>query len=191
MLHGSVIFSMSVSLDGYIAGPDGDFAWSAPDDALHRFHNQQVAELRAHLLGRRLYETMVYWETADQDPALSDTGREFAEIWKALPKVVFSRTLGSVEGDNTRLARDDVATELARLRDELGDGEIAVGGAGLASECTRLGLIDEYDLFVCPVVVGGGTPFFPRLERPIALELLQTRRFGRDVLYLRYARRDG
>ena len=174
-----LIYSMSVSLDGFIAGPDGDFSWSAPDEELHRFHNQQVSELGAHLLGRRLYETMVYWETADQDPELGETEREFARIWQALPKIVFSTTLDAVEG-NARLARGSIAAELAAL-----DGDVAIGGARLAAAAAQEGLIDEYGLFVNPVVAGGGTPFFPPNLR-IDLELLETRTFGSRVTYLRY-----
>jgi dihydrofolate reductase len=178
-----LIYSMGVSLDGFIAGPDGNFDWSAPDEELHRFHNQQTAELGAHLLGRRLYETMVYWETADQH--LSDDYRmEFARIWQALPKVVFSSTLEEVEG-NARLARGGVAEEVARLKQEPGK-DLGVGGAGLASTCAQLGLIDEYRLFLNPVIAGGGTPFFPPLERRADLELVETRTFGSRVVYARY-----
>jgi dihydrofolate reductase len=179
-----VIYSMGTSLDGYIAGPDGDFEWAAPDEELHRFHNEQTRELGGHLLGRRLYETMVYWETADQDPAATEVTVEFARIWQALPKIVFSKTLETVEG-NSRLVRDGVAEEVARLREQDGR-DLAVGGAGLASSLAKLGLIDEYRLFVNPVVVGGGTPFFPALETPINLELVETRTFGSRVLYMRY-----
>jgi dihydrofolate reductase len=175
----NVIFSMAVSLDGYVAGPGGDFDWAAPDDELHRFHNEQTRALDAHLLGRRLYETMVYWETADQDPELGETEREFAGIWQALPKVVFSTTLDAVEG-KSRLATGSLADELAGL-----DGDVAVGGADLAAAATKLGLIDEYGLFVNPVVVGGGTPFFPP-DHHIDLELVETRTFGSRVTYLRY-----
>jgi dihydrofolate reductase len=174
-----LIYSMGVSLDGYIVGPDGDFAWAAPDAELHRFHNEQTRELSAHLLGRRLYETMVYWETADQNPDLGEIEREFAHIWQALPKIVFSSTLAAVEG-NARLATGSLADELAGL-----DGDVAVGGAGLAAAATGLGLIDEYGLFVNPVVVGGGTPFFPPNHR-IDLELVETRTFASRVTYLRY-----
>jgi dihydrofolate reductase len=110
-----VIYSMGVSLDGFIAGPNGDFDWSAPDEELHRFHNQQTRELGAHLCGRRLYEVMTYWETADENPSAAEHELEFARIWKNLPKIVFSRTLTEVEG-NARLARDGVAEEVARLR---------------------------------------------------------------------------
>ena len=177
----SLIYSMGVSLDGFIAAPGGEIDWTAPDPELFRFHLEQVQELGAHICGRRLYETMVYWETADQDP--SDIARDFAHIWQALPKVVFSTTLERVEG-NTRLATDGAAEELARLR-EVPGGDIGVGGAGLAATFAKLDLIDEYGLFVNPVVVGGGTPFFPPNHR-IDLELVETRTFGSRVTYLRY-----
>jgi dihydrofolate reductase len=179
-----LIYSMSVSLDGFIAGPGGEFGWSVPDDELHRFHNERVRELGAHLLGRRLYETMVYWET--DDPSWGDTQREFAAIWRGLPKVVFSTTLREVEG-NTRLATGSPAEELARLKDSV-DGDIAVGGAGLAATLAQQDLIDDYQLFVNPVVVGGGTRFFPPLDHLIELELVETRTFGSGVIYERYRR---
>jgi dihydrofolate reductase len=181
-----LIYSMTMSLDGFIAGPDGNIDWSAPDEELHRFHNDQVRELGAHLLGRRLYETMVYWETADQDPSASEVTLDFARIWQALPKVVFSRTLDRVEG-KTRLATGDVADEVARMKEEPG-GDLGVGGAGLASELIERNLIDDYRVFVSPVVLGGGTPYFPALEKRIDLVLLETRTFGGGVEYLRYAR---
>jgi dihydrofolate reductase len=181
-----LIYSMTVSLDGFIAGPDGDFSWSAPDEELHRFHNQQVSELGAHLLGRRLYETMVYWETAEQQHSLEDFAIEFARIWKAMPKLVFSHTLDSVEG-NARLATGDAGEEVARLKEEPGK-DLAVGGAGLAAGLMELGLIDEFRPFVNPVVLGGGTPFFPALDEKVDLELVETRTFGGRVVYLRYRR---
>src|SRR3954468_21064364 len=110
-----MIYSMSVSLDGFIAGPGGEIDWSAPDVELHRFHNEHVGELGAHLCGRRLYEEMVYWDTADQDASAPEHVLEFARIWQALPKVVFSTTLETV-GHNARLARGDVAQEVAELK---------------------------------------------------------------------------
>lgn len=180
-----VIYKMGgASADGYIVGPDGKFDFSAPDDELHRFHNEQTRELAGHLLGRRLYETMLYWETADKDPGAGDIVRDFAQIWRALPKVVFSRTLDSVEGTNTTLAREDLRTELTSLRESV-DGDVEVGGAGLAAEAVRLDLIDEYRLFVHPVAVGGGIPFFPRDQR-VDMELVETRIFSSRVVYLRY-----
>ena len=181
-----LIYSMSVSLDGFIAGPDGEIDWSAPDEELHRFHNQLTRELGVHLLGRRLYETMVYWESADANPSASDYSLEFARIWKELPKVVFSMTLEKVEG-KARLARDGVAEEVAELKQQSGK-DLAVGGAGLASTCIELGLIDEFRLFVSPVVLGGGTAYFPTLKERINLDLVETRTFGSRVVYLRYRR---
>jgi dihydrofolate reductase len=178
-----LIYSMSVSLDGFIAGPGGEIDWGDPDEELHRFHNSRVQELGAHLLGRRLYEVMLYWETADQNPSATDVELEFARIWKALPRIVFSTTLDSVEG-NARLVRDGVAEEVAALKAEPGK-DLAVGGAGLASSLAKLGLIDEYQLFVNPVVLGGGTPFFPPMDERVELELLETRTFGSRVVYLR------
>jgi len=179
-----LIYSMGVSLDGFIAGPDGEIDWSAPDVELHRFHNEQTRELGAHLCGRRLYEEMLYWETAEENPSAAEHEREFARIWKRLPKIVFSTTLEKVVG-NAKLAGDGVADEVARLKREPGK-DLAVGGAGLAATCIELGLVDEYRLFVSPVVLGGGTPFFPALERRIDLELVETRTFGSRVVYLRY-----
>jgi dihydrofolate reductase len=182
-----LIYSMQVSLDGFIAGRGGEIDWAAPDEELHRFHNQQTSELGGELLGRRLYEVMVYWETADRNPSISDFAREFALLWQRLPKVVFSSTLREVEGENARLATDDLASEVARLKAEPG-ADLAVGGAGLAASCARLDLIDEYRVFVSPVVLGGGTPFFPELDHRLELELLETRTFGSRVVYLRYRR---
>jgi dihydrofolate reductase len=180
-----LIYSMSVSLDGYIASPDGAIDWSVPDEELFLLHTQQVQEIGVHLCGRRLYETMVYWETAQESPLAADQV-EFAQIWKALPKVVFSTTLQSVVG-NTRLARDGVGEEVTRLEEQPGK-DIAVGGAGLARACMELGLIDEWRLFVIPVLLGGGTPYFPTLDERINLELVETKTFGSRVVYLRYGR---
>jgi dihydrofolate reductase len=177
----NVIFSMGVSLDGFIAGPGGDIEWSAPDAELHRFHNEQTRELSAELCGRRLYEDMLPWER-EQDPAAPAFVREFAELWQGLPKVVFSRTLTQVEG-NARLATGSPAQEIAAL-----DGDVSVGGAGLAATFMELDLIDEYRRFVSPVVLGGGTPYFPPLQRRLDLELLETRTFGNRVVYLRHRR---
>ena len=181
-----LIYSMTVSLDGFIAGPGGEIDWSVPDDELFRFHTEQVRELGGHLLGRRLYETMVYWDTAGEQPSISEDELEFARIWKELPKVVFSRTLETVVG-NTRLVRDGTAEEVARLKEEPGK-DLAVGGAGLAAGLMELGLIDEFRPFVIPVVLGAGTPFFPALDEKVDLELVETRTFGGRVVYLRYRR---
>jgi dihydrofolate reductase len=157
-----------------------------PDDELFRFHTEQVRELGGHLLGRRLYEEMVYWETAEEQPSLPEPEREFARIWKELPKVVFSSTLEKVEG-NARLASGGLAEEVAKLKEEQGK-DISIGGAGLAASAMKLDLIDEYRLFLSPVVLGGGTPYFPALDEKVDLELVETRTFGGRVVYLRYRR---
>jgi dihydrofolate reductase len=183
---GKLIYSMGVSLDGFIVGPDGKFDWAAPGEELHRFHNEQTRELGAHLCGRGLYETMVYWETADRDPSVAGYILEFARIWQALPKIVFSTTLEEVEG-NARLARDSVPEEVRRLKEQV-DGDLAVGGAELAANCIELDLVDEYGLFVYPVIVGGGKAFFPSTDASLELELVETRSFARGVAYLRYQR---
>jgi dihydrofolate reductase len=187
----SLIYSMTMSLDGFVADPAGEIDWSAPDAELFRFHTERVQELGAMLLGRRLYESMLYWETAHENLPQRASGLaaelevEFAQIWQALPKVVFSTTLDRVQG-NARLAEHDVAREVAELKQRSG-ADVEVGGAGLASTCAKLDLIDEYRLFVRPVVLGGGTPYFPPLDERIALELAETRTFA-GVVYLRYRR---
>ena len=181
----SVTYSMGVSLDGYIAGPDGGFDWTAPDEEVFRFVTDEIRQVGVHLLGRRLYETMLYWETADQDPSLDDSMLEWAVLWKALPKVVFSTTLPTVQG-HARLASAGLAEEIERLRAEPAQGDIAIGGATLAAEAAALDLIDEYRPRVYPVLVGGGIPFFPRGERRVDLELAETRTFGSRVVYFRY-----
>ena len=181
-----LIYSLGVSLDGYIAGPDGRFDWAAPDEQLHRFHNEQEAELGANLCGRRMYETLKPWDEVDERSAPGEHLLEFARIWRTKPKFVFSKTLDEV-GPNATLVRGDAVEEVRRLKEEPG-GPLAVGGAGLAATLVRAGLVDEYGLFVNPVVVGGGTPFFPPLDSKLELELLETRTFSSRVVYLRYAR---
>ena len=181
----SVVCSMSVSLDGYIVGPDGDFDWTAPGEDVFRFAIDEIRRVGVYLLGRRLYETMLYWESADQDPSLDDAMLEWAELWKPLPKVVFSTTLPSVVG-HARLASGSVAQEIAWWRSGPGEGDIAIGGATLAAEAATLGLIDEYRVRVYPVLVGGGIPLFPQRERRVGLELIENRTFSSRVAYLRY-----
>ncbi|GHA52308.1 MULTISPECIES: dihydrofolate reductase family protein [Streptomyces] len=181
----SVTYSMNVSLDGYIVGPDGGFDWTVPDEEVFRFTTDEVREVGVYLMGRRLYETMLYWETVDQNPSVDFSTVEFAAVWKSLPKVVFSTTLSAVRG-NARLASGGLAAEVERLRAEPGEGDIAVGGATLAAEAAASGLIDEYRAKVHPVLVGGGTPFFPRHERRVDLELVETRTFSSRVVYLRH-----
>ena len=181
----SVTFSMGVSLDGYIVGPDGDFGWTPHDEEVFRSHIDEIRGVGAYLLGRRLYQTMLYWETADQDPSLDASRLEWAALWKPLPKVVFSTTLSAVQG-NARLASGGLAEEIERLRAEPGEGAIAIGGATLAAEAAGLDLIDEYRVRVYPVLVGGGIPFFPQRERRVDLELVENRTLSSRVTYLRY-----
>jgi dihydrofolate reductase len=180
-----LIYSMGVSVDGFIADREGAFAWTAPTDEVFRFHLAQVSELGAYLCGRRLYETMLVWET-DASLLESELGAAFADVWCALPKVVFSRTLGGVQG-NARLADAPLAEEIAdALRGT--DKDVAIAGAGLAGAAVELGLVDELRILRHPVVVGGGTPYLPPVTEDIALELLETRTFGSGVVYERYAR---
>lgn len=181
----SVTYSMTMSLDGYIVGPDGTFDWMPPDEEVFRLATDEVRGAGVHLLGRRLYETMLYWETADQEPSLDFSTREFAVIWRALPKVVFSTTLSEVEG-NVRLATGGLVEEIERLRAEPGEGDIAIGGATLAAEAAASGLINEYRVRVYPLLVGGGIPYFPQHERRVDLELIESRTLNSKVLYLRY-----
>ena len=185
-MTGKVVIQAAMSLDGFIAGPGGDIGFTAPDEELFRFHVEQTPHIGVELMGRKLYEAMLVWG----DPGAAPSGPdelEFARIWNAIPKVVFSTTLEQLQG-NARLAADDVAVEVARLREAPGEGVISVGGAGLASTLIKLDLIDEYRLFVIPVVLGRGTPYFPPLDRAIELELLETRTFGSRVVYLRNRR---
>jgi dihydrofolate reductase len=182
---GKLIYMLNVSLDGYVETPDHSLDWAVVDDELHSWFNDQTRQLDASLYGRRLYELMAaHWPTAESDPSTTETEREFARIWNAMPKIVFSSTLESVEW-NSRLVRGDIDEELARLRTEF-DGDLDVGGATLASAFIRRGLVDEYRLVVHPVILGAGTPFWPPLDAPIPLRLTDTHRFASGVLYLGY-----
>src|SRR6476620_12060748 len=161
-----LIYSLSVSVDGFIADREGAFSWSMPSEDLFRFHIAQTRELGGFLLGRRLYETMLVWET---DPSMRDSELDaaFADAWCATPKVVFSRTLDSVQG-NARLAEESVAEEADAALDAT-ERAVGIGGAGLAAQAIELGLVDELRMFRYPVVVGGGTPFLPPVAEDVAL----------------------
>src|SRR3954469_18924569 len=178
-------YSMSVSGDGFIADREGSVEWPPPSEGLFAFPLALVSRLGGYLLGRRLYETMQVWET---DPSMRDTELRaaFADVWCALPKVVFSRTLDSVQG-NARLAEASVAEEAAAALDATGK-DVSIGGAGLAAQAIELGLVDEVRMFRHPVVVGGGTPFLPPVTEDIPLDLIETRKFGSRVIYERYRR---
>ena len=182
---GKLIYSMNVSLDGFVETPDHRLDWTVVDEEIHSWWNDQERTMDALLYGRRLHEVMTYWRTAESDPAATPVMLDFARIWNSKPKVVFSSSLDSVEG-NSRLVRGDVAEELAKLKEEF-DGDLAVGGPTLASGFIERGLVDEYRVVVHPVVLGAGTPFFPRLDRPIGLRLLETRTFHSGAMYLGYA----
>jgi dihydrofolate reductase len=184
-LEAMLIYSMSVSVDGFIADREGAFGWTAPSEELFRFHTALVSELGGYLCGRRLYETMLVWET---DPSMreNELGAAFADVWCAIPKVVFSRTLDSVQG-NARLAEASLAEEAAAALDAT-DKDVAIGGAGLAAAAIELGLVDELRMFRYPVVIGGGTPFLPPVTEDVPLDLIETRTFGSRVIYERYGR---
>lgn len=175
-------YGIGVSLDGYINDRDGAIDWTEPDEELHQFHNDRYREIEIALHGRRLYELMAeYWpHVPDDAPPIQ---REFADLWTRKPKVVFSRTLTEVHWNST-LVGENAVEEVRRLK-AAGDGVMEVGGAHLAASLMPHGLIDEYQLFVSPVVLGGGTPMFPALERRIRLRLVETRHFSTAVM-LRY-----
>ncbi|RRO18218.1 dihydrofolate reductase [Saccharopolyspora rhizosphaerae] len=179
-----LIYSMSVSVDGFTADRRGEFAWSAPLEELFAFHLERTRELGGFLCGRKLYETMLVWET---DPSMraDEPGAAFADTWSALPKVVFSRTLTEVEG-NARLATGPLSEELAAL-DGATSRDIGIGGPALAAQAVELGLVGELRLFRYPIVVGGGTRYLPPVTEDVQLELLESRTFGERVVYERYA----
>ncbi|MHB1568179.1 MAG: dihydrofolate reductase family protein [Solirubrobacteraceae bacterium] len=179
-----LIYSMGVSVDGFINDRDGAFAWTVPSAEQFRFHIAQVAELGGYLCGRRLYEAMLVWETDSMRD--SELTAAFADIWCAIPKVVFSRTLDSVQG-NARLAEGSVAEEVAAALDAT-DKDVSIGGAGLAAAAIEIGLVDELRMFRHPIVVGGGTPFLPPVNEELRLDLVQTTTFGSRVIYERYRR---
>ena len=171
---GKLIYSLNVSLDGFVETPDHGLDWANVDEELHTWFNDQARTLDVTIYGRRMYEVMAdYWPTADDDP--SAIVREFARIWKPMPKIVFSSSLERVE-HNDRLVRGDVGAVLEDLRQEF-DGDLDVGGPNLASQFVRRGLVDEFRLVVHPVVLGVGTPFWPEVDAPLRLRLVETRTF--------------
>jgi dihydrofolate reductase len=184
-----LIYSMNVSVDGFIADREGRFEWSVPSEEQFRSHLAEIRGLGGFLCGRKLYETMLPWET---DPSMRDDGLRaaFADAWSCVPKVVFSRTLADVRG-NARLAEASVAGEAAGVL-AAADQDVAIGGAGLAAAAIELDLVDELHMFRHPIAVGGGTPFLPPMAGHLQLALLETRTFGSRVVFERYRRvRDG
>ena len=179
-----LIYSAIASLDGYVADADGRFEWAVPDDEVHAFINDRERPIGTYLYGRRLYETMVAWEHpetfADQRPVM----RDYASIWKAAEKVVYSRTLGNVSSARTRLERE-LDIEAVRRMKATSQRDISVGGPELAGQAIEAGLVDECALFLTPIIVGAGTRALPRDVRA-TLELLEERRFGNGMVYVRY-----
>ena len=179
-----LIYSAITSLDGYVADQDGSFDWAAPDEEVHAFVNDLERPIGTYLYGRRMYEVMSYWETAHTLPDRSPVGEDYAAIWRAADKVVYSRTLGTVSSAKTRIEQDFDPDEVRRMK-ATAAWDISIGGPGLAGQALKAGLVEECHVLVNPVVVGGGTPWLPdglRLE----LELLDERRFGNGVVHLHY-----
>jgi dihydrofolate reductase len=184
---GKLIYGFNTSLDGYIEDAAGTLDWSVPDEELHRFWNAFEASIGTHLYGRKLYETMRYWETAHEEPDQSDYALEYARIWQAIENVVYSTTLGEPPAPRTRIERAFDPAAVARLKAE-SPANLSIGGAELAAQAIRAGLVDEYHVVVTPVILGGGKPWLPDGVR-LDLELIDERRFGSGSVYLAYAAR--
>jgi dihydrofolate reductase len=179
-----LIYSAIASLDGYVEDASGSFDWAAPDEEVHAFVNELERPVGTYLYGRRMYETMLAWETIDDEHPVM---RDYAELWRAAEKVVYSRSLATVSSARTRIEREFDPEAVRRLK-ETAASDLSVGGAGLAAEAIRAGLVDEYHLFLVPIMVGGGKRALPDRAR-LELELLDERRFGSGVVYLRYRQR--
>ena len=182
-----LIYSAIASLDGYIADEEGNFRWAAPDEEVHAFVNDLARPIGTYLLGRRMYEVLAYWEAPPAPDEQHDVEKEFAEIWQAADKVVYSRTLGASLNPRTRIERD-FAPEAVRHLKAQSDRDLAIGGPELAAHAIRAGIVDEYQLFVVPVIIGAGKQSLPRDAR-VGLELLDERRFGNGTVFLRYRTR--
>jgi dihydrofolate reductase len=181
---GNLIYSVIASADGCIEDAAGNFEWGAPDEEVLRFINDLERRVGTYLYGRRMYETMLYWESADTLPGLSSASREFAGIWQGADKIVFSATLESVSSARTRLEREFDPGMVRRLK-SAAERDLTVGGADLAGQALKAGLVDELQLFLVPVLVGGGKRALPDGVRS-DLELLESRRFAGGAVYLRY-----
>jgi len=181
---GELIYSAIQSLDGYVADERGEFGWAFPGEEVHAFVNDLTRPVGTHLYGRRMYEVMKVWERPDEFPETTPATRDFAEVWRAADKVVYSRTLEAVSTERTRLERE-FDPEAVRTMKEASERDLAVGGPGLAASAFAAGLVDELQLVVVPAIVGGGTPSLPAGVR-LNLELLEQRRFENGMTYLRY-----
>jgi dihydrofolate reductase len=182
-----LIYSAITSLDGYVADEDGNFQWAAPDEEVHAFVNDLERPIGTYLFGRRMYETMVYWETAHTLPDQLPVERDFTEIWQAADKIVYSQTLETVSSAKTRIERA-FDPEAVRQMKASTERDMTVGGPHLAAHAIKAGLVDELQLFVTPIVVGGGNQSLPDNVR-VDLQLLDERRFGSGVVYLHYRTR--
>jgi dihydrofolate reductase len=179
-----LVYSAIASLDGYVADEEGNFDWAAPDEEVHSFVNELERPIGSYLYGRRMYEVMAYWETADAVADLSSVEQDFAEIWQAADKIVYSRTLETVSTARTLIERDFDPDAVRQLKAAAGR-DISVGGPEVAGQAIEAGLVDEFHLFVTPSVVGGGNRSLPE-GLHVTLELLHERRFGNGVVYLHY-----
>jgi dihydrofolate reductase len=184
-----LIYIANSSLDGYTEDMDGNFDWTDPSEEVHRFINNLIRATGTHLYGRRMYETMMVWETNPNLAGESPFMRDFAEIWQAADKIVYSRTLEAVSTRKTQLERDFNPEAIRQLK-EAAEQDILIGGPELAAHAFRSGLIDECQLFLVPIIVGGGKPALPDDVR-LELELLEERRFGNGVVFLRYRTKQG
>ena len=186
-MSGGVVYSMNVSLDGYVETPDKSIEWIHIDEEIHRAFNEQDAAIAAHLYGRGMWEVMAsYWPTADRNPEAPEWEVQYARIWQAIPIVVVSRSLASVDEPNARLVRGNAAEELVRLRSTV-EGDVAVGGPRLAASLIERDLVDDFRLFIQPRTIGAGTPYFPPGAR-LDLRLVETHTFASGVIYIRYER---
>ncbi len=182
-----LIYSAITSLDGYVADANGNFDWAVPDEKVHTFVNDLERQVGTYLYGRRMYEVMVYWETETSIPDQPRFVRDFGEIWRAADKIVYSRTLETVSSARTRIERDFDPGAVGRMKASAGR-DLSVGGPELAAHAIRAGLVDEFHLFLTPIVVGGGTRSLPDDVR-VELELLDERRFGNGMTHLHYRTR--
>jgi dihydrofolate reductase len=179
-----LICTAITSLDGYIADERGEFEWAAPDDDVHGFINDLERPIGTYLYGRRLYEVMAFWETAAAEPDPSPVGLDYATLWRAADKIVYSTTLQAASSARTRIERTFDPNAVRAMKDAA-DRDLSIGGPALATHAFRAGLVDEIRLFVSPIIVGGGNPFLPGQLR-LNLRLLDERRFDSGVVYLRY-----